>query len=209
MEFLGIGYQEVLLVLVLMLIVVGPARMPTVAYQIGKAVREMQKYARAVRDEFSDEWEYLDTQAKEIRGEVDSASKDMRELQRSFREETKALDTELKSATAEVQKALPAATPSSNGNGGATGVSATGARPTLSSANVSIAGRKPAVFPTQPATKPASPTSESTGSPAGKSLPSPGTKPAAVAKTQEPEAGEGSTGDPAAAKKSTKPPLVF
>ncbi|MCA9855194.1 MAG: twin-arginine translocase TatA/TatE family subunit, partial [Dehalococcoidia bacterium] len=120
MEFLGIGYQEVLLVLVLMLIVVGPARMPTVAYQIGKAVREMQKYARAVRDEFSDEWEYLDTQAKEIRGEVDSASKDMRELQRSFREETKALDTELKSATAEVQKALPAATPSSNGNGGAT-----------------------------------------------------------------------------------------
>jgi sec-independent protein translocase protein TatB len=110
-EFLGIGYQEVLLVLVLMLVVVGPQRMPQVAYQIGRAVREMQKYARAVRDEFSDEWEYLDTQAKEIRGEVDSAGRDLAEVRRSLRAETAQMDEELKAATNDAQKALPEARP--------------------------------------------------------------------------------------------------
>jgi sec-independent protein translocase protein TatB len=153
-EFLGIGYQEVLLVLVLMLVVVGPARMPGVAYQIGKAVREMQKYARSVRDEFSEEWSYLDTQAKEIRGEVDSASRDMRELQRSLRAETDTLDSELKSAAGDVQKALPA--PATSSTNGKTSTTAASAKPTLSNANVSIGGRKPATFPTGSTTKPAS-----------------------------------------------------
>jgi sec-independent protein translocase protein TatB len=110
-EFLGIGYQEVLLVLVLMLVVVGPQRMPQVAYQIGRAVREMQKYARAVRDEFSDEWQYLDAQAKEIRGEVDSAGRDLAEVRRSLRAETAQMDEELKAATSDVQNALPEARP--------------------------------------------------------------------------------------------------
>jgi sec-independent protein translocase protein TatB len=106
-EFLGIGYQEVLLVFVLMLVVVGPQRMPQVAYQIGRAVREMQKYARAVRDEFSEEWEYLDSQAKELRGEVDSASKDLAEVRRSLRAETDKMDAELKAASAEAEAAIP------------------------------------------------------------------------------------------------------
>lgn len=41
MEFLGIGYQELLLVFVLLLVVVGPERLPQMAYQIGRAVRQM------------------------------------------------------------------------------------------------------------------------------------------------------------------------
>jgi Sec-independent protein translocase protein TatA len=128
-----------------MLIVLGPARMPVVAYQIGRAVREMQKYARAVRDEFSEEWEYLDSQAKEIRGEMHSASEDMREIQRSLRSETEAIEGEFKAADADAQKALPAASTSTNGKSPAP--ASTGGKPTLSSANVSISGRKPATFP--------------------------------------------------------------
>ena len=53
MEFLGIGYQELLLVLVLLLVVVGPERLPTMAYQIGRAVRTMQGYARVLRHRVS------------------------------------------------------------------------------------------------------------------------------------------------------------
>ena len=79
MEFLGIGYQEMLLVLVLMLVVVGPERLPTVAYQIGRAVRTLQQYARAVRDEFSDEIGYVEEQYKTIKGEVDTARTALRE----------------------------------------------------------------------------------------------------------------------------------
>lgn len=81
MEFLGIGYQELLLVLVLLLVVVGPERLPTMAYQIGRAVRQMQGYARAVRDEFRDEIDYLDEQYRTIKGQVDEAQKVIREEQ--------------------------------------------------------------------------------------------------------------------------------
>ena len=79
MEFLGIGYQELLLVLVLLLVVVGPERLPTVAYQLGRAVRTLQQYARAVRDEFSDEIGYVEEQYKVIKGEVDTARATLRE----------------------------------------------------------------------------------------------------------------------------------
>lgn len=87
MEFLGIGYQEVLLVLVLMLIVVGPERLPTVAYQIGRAVRTMQQYARAVRDEFSDEIGYIEEQYKTVKGEIDTTRQTLRQEQTKFEAE--------------------------------------------------------------------------------------------------------------------------
>lgn len=100
MEFLGVGYQELLLVLVLLLVVVGPERMPQMAYQIGRAVREMQKYARAVRDEFRDEMDYIQEQYDTVKGEVDDA-------RRSLREETQKFDSEMRSISSEVDNAIP------------------------------------------------------------------------------------------------------
>lgn len=87
MEFLGIGYQEMLLVLVLLLVIVGPERLPGLAYQIGKAVKTMQRYARAVRDEFSDELSYIDDQVKTVKGELDNANRALRDQQREFNRE--------------------------------------------------------------------------------------------------------------------------
>ena len=100
MEFLGIGYQELLLVLVLLLVVVGPDRLPTMAYQIGRAVRQMQGYARAVRDEFRDEIDYIDEQYRTIKGQVDEA-------QKVVREEQAKLNSELQSSTAGAGSLLP------------------------------------------------------------------------------------------------------
>ncbi len=95
MEFLGVGYQELLLVLILMLVVVGPERLPAMAYQIGKAVRTLQQYARAVRDEFSDEIGYVEDQYKTLRGEVDATRLTLRDEQAKmnaeFREATEPL----------------------------------------------------------------------------------------------------------------------
>jgi sec-independent protein translocase protein TatB len=86
-ELLGIGYQELLLVLVLMLIVVGPERLPSVAYQLGRAVRTLQQYARAVRDEFKDEIGFIEEQYKTVKGEVDVTRQSLREQQAKFDEE--------------------------------------------------------------------------------------------------------------------------
>jgi Tat protein translocase TatB subunit len=90
MEMFGVGYQEVLVILVLLLVVVGPERLPEVAYQIGRAVRTMQAYARQVRDEFSEEIRFIDEQYKVVKGDLAAA-------QGALRDETARANTELKS----------------------------------------------------------------------------------------------------------------
>lgn len=98
MEFLGVGYQELLLILVLMLVVVGPERLPGMAYQIGRAVRTMQTYARQVRDEFGDEIGYIEEQYRTVKGEVDSTRASLRDqqvqLNNEFRTATEVLRTD-------------------------------------------------------------------------------------------------------------------
>ncbi|MBI2765037.1 MAG: twin-arginine translocase subunit TatB [Chloroflexi bacterium] len=106
MEFLGIGYQELLLILVLLLLVVGPERLPAMAYQIGRAVRQMQQYARAVRAEFSDEISYLEEQYKTVKGEVDST-------RQAIREHQTLIESEVREATASMD--LPAIAASADG----------------------------------------------------------------------------------------------
>ena len=100
MEFLGIGYQELLLVLVLLLVVVGPERLPGMAYQIGRAVRQMQGYARAVRDEFKDEIDYLDEQYKTVKGQVDEAKSTLRTEDARLKADLREVSTTVDSAVA-------------------------------------------------------------------------------------------------------------
>lgn len=112
MEFLGIGYQELLLVLVLLLVVVGPERLPAVAYQLGRAVRTLQQYARAVRDEFSDEIGYVEEQYKVIKGEVDTA-------RATLREEEAKMTAEMREATESLKlpddMGVPSSSPTASG----------------------------------------------------------------------------------------------
>lgn len=91
MEFLGVGYQEILVILAIMLVIVGPERLPTMAYQIGRAVRTLQTYARAVRDEFSDEFDYIDEQMKTVKGGVADFNKTMRDGERDLRKDLDAV----------------------------------------------------------------------------------------------------------------------
>ena len=114
MEFLGVGYQELLLVLVLLLVVVGPDRLPGMAYQIGRAVRTMQGYARAVRDEFRDEIDYLDEQYKVVKGQVDEAQQVLRsenaKLNAELRDVTNTVESTVALATTDAPTVAPAAT---------------------------------------------------------------------------------------------------
>ena len=111
MQFLGIGYQEILLVLGLMLVVLGPERMPTVAYQIGRAVRTLQSYARAVRSEFSEEISYIEDQYKTVRGEVQSTREVLRDEQARFAAEMREATAPIQQSLAEVPQLAGAATP--------------------------------------------------------------------------------------------------
>lgn len=101
MQFLGVGWQEIALIMVVALVVVGPERLPGVAYQVGKAVRTMQSYARAVRSEFSEEIGFIEEQYKTVKGEVTEASAALRQEQQKFA-------TEMRNVTGDVQGSLQA-----------------------------------------------------------------------------------------------------
>lgn len=104
MEFLGVGYQEILLILVLLLVVVGPSRLPTVAYQLGRAVKTLQGYARVVRDEFSEEIAYIQEEAAAVRGELQSAQQELRDANEQLRREQAKFSQEVAQTSGEVKR---------------------------------------------------------------------------------------------------------
>ncbi|HJP41086.1 MAG TPA: twin-arginine translocase TatA/TatE family subunit [Dehalococcoidia bacterium] len=153
MEFLGVGYQEVLLVLALMLVVVGPERLPGVAYQIGRAVRTMQRYARLVRDEFREEIDSLDEQYQVVRGELDDArqtlEKEQTQLQKEWRTNQAELDADLKAAIP--SDPVVQEKPSLSSNGGSTGSSP--AKSQLTPPQTPVSASEPATKKEEPTGK--------------------------------------------------------
>lgn len=109
MQFLGVGWQEVLIVGVLAFFVIGPERMPLVAYQIGRAVRTLQQYARAVRDEFGEELTYVEDQYKTIKGDFEGARHEVRQQTRQIEEQWRTEQREIESGMKEAQNAIEGA----------------------------------------------------------------------------------------------------
>ena len=74
MNFLGIGLPEILLILVVAVIFVGPQRLPEVAVQLARAIRYLRGYAtditaqmRAELDELTKEYELVRQELQEFR----------------------------------------------------------------------------------------------------------------------------------------------
>ena len=98
MSFLGIGLPEIVLIMVIAIIVVGPQRLPEVAVQLARAIRYLRGYAtdataqiRAELDELTKEYEQVRQELQEFRqvignsvsavtGEVDRTLKESRPM---------------------------------------------------------------------------------------------------------------------------------
>jgi sec-independent protein translocase protein TatB len=130
LQFLGIGLEEILLILVLLVVVVGPRRLPEMAYYLGRGVKKLQHYARLVRDEFSEEFAYLNEEMEAVRADVQEMRTTVREVQDEMAEvrgEVEEVTSEAagelgevkagveQAASAGQQSPLAAATPASNG----------------------------------------------------------------------------------------------
>jgi sec-independent protein translocase protein TatB len=94
MEFFGIGPFELLVILLITLIVVGPHRLPEMAAELARLLRAARKYASQITQELGEtmselekeyddmkgEWkdvgQGLDETAKEVRGELEAAERD-------------------------------------------------------------------------------------------------------------------------------------
>ena len=97
MEILGVGIQELLLVAALIVIVVGPRRLPEMAYYLGRGVKKLQRYARVVRDEFSEEFAYLNEEMEAVRADV----QEMRTTVTEVRDELQEVRGEVDEVTSE------------------------------------------------------------------------------------------------------------
>ncbi len=70
MEFMGIGPLELLLILVIALIVFGPNRLPEIAAQLGKFVRNVKQVSFELTRELNKELESSKKDVAEAAGEV-------------------------------------------------------------------------------------------------------------------------------------------
>ncbi len=112
MEIFGIGFFEIMAVLLLAAIIFGPHRLPELAGQMGRAVRELREYARDFRDEYLVDFEevkeeYLEirhelqTEGQEFQAELEEADSDIRSSLREIEGDTQKAISEAKSGEAE------------------------------------------------------------------------------------------------------------
>jgi len=109
MDFLGIGLPEIILILIVALIVVGPKRLPEVAAQIARVIRQLRGYATDVTSQMRSELDELTREYEQVRKELQEfrqvAAKDLdsvsREVDRTVREAPAIIES---SAEAEPEK---------------------------------------------------------------------------------------------------------
>jgi sec-independent protein translocase protein TatB len=108
MDFFGIGLPELVVILVLTLIVVGPQRLPEVAAKLGRTIREFRQYSSGVTKELMDAVQDLEREYKELRGELRAVGGELRDKAESF-------GRELTDVSEEAKRTMQAAGPGPKG----------------------------------------------------------------------------------------------
>jgi Tat protein translocase TatB subunit len=101
MEFLGVGLPELLVILLITLIVVGPQRLPEVAAQIARAMREFRRYTSSLSQEVTDALQDLEK-------EYTAVKEEWKEVGEAVRHDVKAMEAEVSGAVEDARSALTA-----------------------------------------------------------------------------------------------------
>jgi len=97
-NLLGIGLPEIALILVLTLIVVGPQRLPEMAVQLARLIRQLRGYAGQVSGQLREEMGDLMQDYESLRQELQELRQELRESGQPLRDAAKAIDADLRSA---------------------------------------------------------------------------------------------------------------
>lgn len=118
LNFLGIGLPEVLVILIITLIVVGPERLPELAAQIGKVVRQIRQYAAEVTYQFRDEIDALTREYEAMQQELKRTQEELRLIQEQINTDVQAVAEDIDDARKDVSQALDSTiAPAGNGQG--------------------------------------------------------------------------------------------
>jgi Tat protein translocase TatB subunit len=99
MEFLGVGLPELLVILVITLIIVGPQRLPEMAAQIARAMREFRRYTSSLSRDVTEALE-------DIEKEYSAVKEEWKEVDEAVRQDMKAIAAEVSGAAADARSAL-------------------------------------------------------------------------------------------------------
>lgn len=114
MNFIGVGPAELIVILIVALIFVGPQRLPALAAEIARTIREIRRYTASVTAEFTEV-------IQEFERETESERSQWREIGEGLTGAGKAVTDEVQGAQADAagqqRKALPAPEqPQANGH---------------------------------------------------------------------------------------------
>ncbi len=82
MDFLGIGPLELLLILVILIVVLGPEKIPDIARRLGKAVRAFRAATSSLTQEIEREMRSLDAAAPASRKQEKGTGDEVRSAER-------------------------------------------------------------------------------------------------------------------------------
>jgi sec-independent protein translocase protein TatB len=106
MEFLGVGLPELLVILVLAVLVVGPQRLPEFAAQLARFIRAFRRYSSRVTAEFNETLHELEQEYDDMKGE-------WKEVGQGLGDDFKAVSDGLEGVERDVQGAAEEAKPAS------------------------------------------------------------------------------------------------
>ena len=99
-----IGFGELLIILIIALVVLGPEKLPQAARALGKAIGSVKKYVREASEELE-----ID-ELKQIKKDVDGIQKDLKSMgsniEKSLQEETEKVEQEMQTVTQDVNDAV-------------------------------------------------------------------------------------------------------
>ena len=109
MDIFGVGPLELLVILVLILIVVGPGRLPEMAVRLARFIRAARQYSATITREFTETMQDLEHEYDEMKGE-------WKEIGQGLEESASAVSDELKAADRDARQALEEAKAAADGS---------------------------------------------------------------------------------------------
>lgn len=97
----NIGFAELLLVLVIAYVIVGPKDLPKVARWLGRLVRQAKQLIRELKEEVG--WNDMMAETEDVRREIDSAMKDA-DVSKEMKDARKTLQNNLREAEKDTMK---------------------------------------------------------------------------------------------------------
>ena len=102
----GVGSLEIVLILAIALIVLGPDRLPQAMGTVGRWIRELRRLTGEFRKEFDEEIQFLQNEVENLRQEAELTRQDLLEIQADLEETIGGVQADLEEAGEDIKSEL-------------------------------------------------------------------------------------------------------